>query len=107
MTIVAECPPALCNVTNNLSPEINFLSYLFLKESNCVYSTVNICKVSSLTVSISTLIFLHVHFTRLVSLMCILLLEQNMEGHVLALLLFIEDVERNSFTCWDFFLLLT
>lgn len=28
--------------------------------------------------------------------MCILLLEQNMEGHVVALLPFIEDSERNS-----------
>lgn len=48
---------------------------------------------SSLGVSVRILIFLHVHFTRLVLVMCILLLEQNMEGH---LLLFIDVVEGNS-----------
>lgn len=40
ISIVAECPSALGNVTNNLLPKINFLSQLLLKENNCVYITV-------------------------------------------------------------------
>lgn len=48
---------------------------------------------SSLRVSVCIHIFLHVHITRLVLVMCSLLLEQNMEGH---LLLFIDAVEGNS-----------
>jgi len=79
----------------NLSPVINFFSHPFLKESNCVYGTVTFVRFSP-SVSISTHISLHVHITTVLWLMCILLLEQDVEGCVVALLLFIEDVERNS-----------